>query len=326
MHRILVVVVMTGLVACAAEETPVGYGPGLGEPGSPVPHGDAYIVRSHVSVPLGIPAVTAAIAGLQGFSQHGGTTLLAQSADLPAIQALNTLPSTLRAKLDGWIDTELDKQKIGTMTARQGVGQIAVMAGTIVDNFIVESSLSIQPTGAVHSLTDLTFQPLGMDVIVPIGGLAKDKLAQKPTATVGPGGELKLGDQKFSLAFGSHAWQAIDLGTIQLFGGGLDVVEKLDCNAVAQSVAARCVSTTCVGHASDILAVCQHGLTSLIDQLSAALTPVELDSLRFVSGTAHLTDPNNDGIADQILDGTWDTETDTGTGPHSSQVAFTALD
>jgi hypothetical protein len=321
---VVVVGVAVNLVACTAEQAPVGYPTGLGTPESPLPHPEPYIVRSRVTVPLGITDVTTAVAQLQAFSQHGGTALLAQNQDLPAVQALNALPSTLRTKLDGWIDVELDKQKLGTMTARAAVGQIGMIADNVTNNFIVESMLSITPTGAVHQLSDLNFEPLGMDVVVPIGGLMPDVLNQKPSVTVAEAGALALGDQKFGLAFGSHAWQAIELATGQTFGGGIEIIEKLDCNAVAQSVAARCVSSTCVGHASDLLAVCQQGLTAMVDQLRGSLTPVVLDSLRFKSGAARLVDDNQDGYADRILDGTWNTETDDGMGVQTSQVAFTA--
>ncbi|MEO8550387.1 MAG: hypothetical protein ABI678_10450 [Kofleriaceae bacterium] len=324
MHRIPLAVLLTSLVACAAEEPPAGYPTGLGTPTDPVPGPYPYLVRSRFAVPLGVPAVTGAIADLAAFSQHGGTALLAQGVGTPAAAALDALPSTLRSKLDAWIDLELDKQQLGTTTARQSVGQIATMAQTVVDSYIVESTLTITPTGAVHQFIDLTFQPLSIDVVVPIGGLMADTLVAKPTATVAAAGALQLGDQRLGLAFGSHAWQALDLATDQRFGGGLGIIEQLDCNAIAQAVAARCISGSCVGHASDLATLCKAGLTTLVDQLRDALSPLELHTMRFASGSAHLVDDDRDGIADRIVDGTWQLETDVGTGVHAAQVTFTA--
>ena len=72
--------------------------------------------------------------------------------------------------------------------------------------------------------------------------------------------------------------------------------------------------------------VCRTGLTSLVDHLRDALAPIELTSLRFAHGTAHLVDDNRDGVADQIVDGTWDAETDLGTGARATQVSFTGAD
>jgi hypothetical protein len=324
MSRLPLAVLLTSLVACAAEEPPPGYPMGLGTPTDPVPGPYPYLVRSRVAVPLGEPTVTGAIADLAAFSQHGGTTLLAQGEGTPSALALNALPSALRSKLEGWIDTELDKQKLGGMAARQSVGQIATMAQTVVDNYIVESTLTISPAGAVHQFVDLTFQPLSIDVVVPIGGLMADTLVAKPTATVGAAGALQLGDQHFGLAFGSHAWQALNLAANQMFGGDVTIIQQVDCNAIAQAVAARCISGSCVGHASDLATVCKNGLTTLVDQLRDALAPIELHTLRFTSGTGHLLDDDHDGIADRIGEGTWQTETDTGAGVHAAQVTFTA--
>jgi hypothetical protein len=324
--RTFLAIVVASLVGCAAEDAPpVGYPEGLGTPTDPLPGYEAYWVRSHVVLSLGNTQVDQAIAQLQAFSQHGGTTLLAQSAGTPARQALDSLPTNLRANLDAWIDVELDKQKLGTVPARQAVGDIATMAHTVVTEFDLESSLTITPTGAQHSLSDINFRPSALDVIVPIGGLSADKLDQRPTSQVAAGGALTVGDHHFALALGSHAWQGLGLGVEAKYGGDLSIVQHLDCNAVAQSVAARCMSGSCVGHASDISAICRQGTTALVDHLRDALAPIVLDTLRFTHGTAHLVDDNGDGVADHIM-GTWDGETSVGAGMHAIQVAFTAKD
>jgi hypothetical protein len=318
--RIVLAVVVANLIGCTADQPPVGYPAGT----DPLPSEGGYMVESHVVMSFGSADVDSAIAQLQAFSQHGGTTLLAQSVGTVSGQALDALPTALRSKLEGWIDVELDKQKLGTVTARVAIGDISMMAQTVVNEFVLESSLTITPTGAMHSLHDLNFKPDSLDVVIPIGGLTADQIEQKPTSEVGVGGALALGDEHFKLALGSHAWQGINLGVATKYGGDLSIVQKLDCNAVAQSVAARCVSTSCVGHASDILAVCQLGVTTLVDHLRDGLAPIVLESLRFTHGTAHLVDDNHDGVAEKIV-GTWDAEADLGMGASPMQIAFTAL-
>jgi hypothetical protein len=318
--RIVLAVVVANLIGCTAEEPPAGYPVGT----DPLPSEGGYMVESHVVMSLGSADVDSAIAQLLAFSQHGGTTLMAQSVGTASGQALDALPTTLRSKLEGWIDVELDKQKLGTVTARVAIGDISMMAQTVVNEFVLESSLTITPTGAVHSLHDLNFKPDSLDVVVPIGGLTDDQIMQKPTSDVSASGALVLGDEHFKLALGSHAWQGINLGVTTKYGGDLSIVQNLDCNAVAQSVAARCVSTSCVGHASDILAVCQLGMTTLVGQLRDGLAPIVLESLRFTHGTAQLVDDNHDGVAEKI-EGTWDAEADLGIGASPMQIAFTAL-
>jgi hypothetical protein len=325
MHmRILLAALVANLIACAADEPPVGYPTGLGTPTDPLPSVGGYAVQSRVVVALGIADVDNAIAQLQAFSQHGGTTLLAQGASSPAGQALAALPTALRSKLDGWIDLELDKQKLGTVTARQAVGDIAMMAQTVVTAFVIESSLTISPTGAQHSLQDLNFRPASLDVVIPIGGLMADEIMQHPTAEVGMGGALAVGDQHFKLALGSHAWQALNLAVETNYGGDLSLVQHLNCDAIAQAVAARCVSGVCVGHASDLQALCQQGVTTLVDRLRDGLAPVVLD-VHFADGTGHLVDADHNGVAEQIV-GTWDAETNDGLGARATSIAFTAFD
>jgi len=318
--RIVLAVVVANLIGCTADQPPVGYPAGT----DPLPSEGGYMVESHVVMSFGSADVDSAIAQLQAFSQHGGTTLLAQSVGTVSGQALDALPTALRSKLEGWIDVELDKQKLGTVTARVAIGDISMMAQTVVNEFVLESSLTITPTGAMHSLHDLNFKPDSLDVVIPIGGLTADQIEQKPTSEVGVGGALALGDEHFKLALGSHAWQGINLAVATKYGGDLSIVQNLDCNAVAQSVAARCVSSSCVGHASDILAVCQLGVTTLVGHLRDGLAPIVLESLRFTHGTAHLVDDNHDGVAEKIV-GTWDAEADLGMGASTMQIAFTAL-
>lgn len=319
----LVTIVLAG---CATEDPPAGYPADLGTPESPLPSTGTYRVTSRIAIPLGVPDVAQAIADLRAFSAHGGRALLAQATGTPARAALDALPSSLRQNLEGWIDLELDKLKIQTMTVRQVAAQVATIADSVTSEFTVESSLAISPTGATHSLRDLNFTPVNLDVIIPVGGLNADTIAQKTTASVGPGGALALGDQKFGLAFGSHAWQALNLATTKLHDGDTSVLQSIDCDAVAAKVAARCVSGTCVGHTGELLTVCQQGMASLVAHLREELAPVEMETFRFVSGTARLVDTTMDGVADKITEGTWQAETDAGMGIRTTSIAFTALE
>ena len=323
-HQALVLFLAAGCATDAPE--PEGYAADLGTPENPVPSTGTYRVTTRIQIPLGVPDVADAIAELRAFSANGGRTLLARSAGTPARLALDSLPSSLKNGLAGWIDFELDKVKFQTLTLRQTAAQVATIAETVTGEFTLESSLSITPTGASHSLRDLNFTPLALDIIIPVGGLNADKIRQSTTATVGAAGDLELGDQKFGLAFGSHAWQAINLASTQLHGGDLSSIQNINCEAVAQKVAARCVSGSCVGHTAEIRTICQQGMTSLIGDLRDELGPVALSTFRFVHGDARLVDTSGDGVADKIVDGTWSAETDAGMGVRMTSVAFSALE
>lgn len=278
------------LVGCADPvATPASYPAGA----ELVPNADGYVLASRIAMPLGGPAVAAAVAQLQQFS---GKTLLARAgASLPASTA-------------GYIDAAIPAD------VRARILDIGAMASTITSGFTLESNLTISPTGALHGLTALEFRPDGLDVVVPIGGLDADAITQHPTAEVGAGGALEVGDETFTLALGDHAWHALELAVQSRDGGDVASAARVDCNAVATAVAAH------VGHASDVLAACQLGTSALVGDLSAALAPIALDA-HFIAGTAQLVDADGDGIADSLA-GTWQAENDVGSGATSMEIAF----
>jgi hypothetical protein len=319
---VLVAQLATG---CAVDEQ-VGYGTGFGTPENPIPSDESYAVATRITIALDMPQVASAVANLRTFSQAGGHALLALSGTSAAPAWIATLPVALRNGLEGYIDAELDKVKFGGKTLRQVTGEIAGISETVLSTFVIDSSLWITPTSVQHSLTDLNFTPSSIDIVIPIGGLHADTLMQRPTAVVGEGGALALGDHRFSLAFGNHAWQALNLASTTLFGGDISIIAGTDCGAVARAVAAKCVSGTCVGHASELEAVCKSGLSALVEDLRTQVSPIELDVVRFASGNAHLVDEGTDGIADSIVDGTWDAEFDTGSGARKATATFIAYD
>ncbi|MFT3697983.1 MAG: hypothetical protein QM831_32885 [Kofleriaceae bacterium] len=317
-NAILVAIALAGCTDDAAP--PAGYGSDFGTAENPVPSYEPYVVRSKMTTPVDEPDVTAALANITAFSTHGGQTLLSVEASSASAVTLNGLSSTLKSNLPAWIDAELDKQKIGAVTARAAAGVIAMQAQAIIESPILESSLKISPEGSVHTLLDLAFEPAGATIVVPIGGLQADKLDQKPDVTVGAGGALTIGDQTFGLAFGAHAWQGINLAMTNTYGGDLTMLQNLDCAKVATAVAAKCSGSSCVGHASDIQAVCTQGLAALVSDLRDSLSPIELDSIHFAHGAAKLVDAGGDGVAEKMTNGTWDAQI----SDKASQIGFTA--
>jgi len=189
---------------------------------------------------------------------------------------------------------------------------------------VLESSLTITPTGAVHSLKDSQLQAIEHRRRRPMAACrGPDRAEARPD--VEAGGALTLGDEHFKLAIGSHAWQGINLGVESKYGGDLTIVQNLDCNAVAQSVEARCVSELVRGHASDLLAVCQ-ARRDVARHSAARRALADLD--RFVAPRAGHRDAGrrrSQWVAEQIQ-GTWDAQVDLGTGANSMQIAFTAFD
>lgn len=312
--------------ACATEEPAnVDYPAGLGTPDSPIPQDGSYSVASKLVGGFDAAQVTTVVVDLRAFSANPARTLLAQ-AGAPAQQLVAALPSTLRDRLEGWINTELDKIRISGNTVRQYSDQLVMITDATLTQFTLESLLEITPRGMTHTLTGLNFRPLGLDIIVPVGGLKADTLMQQASATVAAGGTLTMGPQKFSLGFGAHAWQGINLANDALFGTDVatTLTSSVDCRAIAQVVATRCVNTACVGNAAPIEAVCTAGVAALMDTLRDRMPSFALDTFRYVSGTGRLVDDNRNGEAERIVDGAWDVEIDLGSGPRHLTGTFTA--
>jgi hypothetical protein len=329
MKRILLAVAISGAAGCATEEQAPTYGDGLGTPESPIPNDRSYTVASRINFTSEMPKVQAALVDLRALATNPAHTLLAlaQEKNLPALVELNaSLSTTLKDRLEGWMNIEIDKVRLGAKTMREYATEMAGVSETALTQFTLRSSLTMSPLGVMHSLTEINFTPVALDIVVPIGGLKADTLTQRTSVMVGEGGVLELGEQEFGLGFGSHAWQAINLASTTLFAGDLhdSLVTAMKCPTIAAAVAAKCYSTSCVGHTAQLQAVCEGATDAIVAKLRERIPAFKLDTYKFVQGTARLVDDNLDGMADRIVDGTWDTEIDFGQGPRAAAATFTA--
>lgn len=330
MRALTAAALVTLATGCAEEEAPATYGEGLGTPENPIPEDELpYAVASRIDFTVNgaVPMqVTDATASLRTFAQNPGRTLLTM-ADQTTVQGVKAeIGTTLSANLETYLNTEIDKARIATKTLRQLATDVVAITETSLTRFYLDSSLSMTPTKTTHSLTDLNFRPLSVDIVVPIGGLAADELMQHPTLTVAAAGAITLGDQVFGLAFGKHAWSGINLASTTMYGGAVQTVfaSGINCSGLAMAVAAKCTSTACVGHEGQLRAICEGATAAVVGQLQQRVLAIEIDEFRFIAGTARLVDDNNDGLADRILEGTWDGELDLGTGLRRTPATFTA--
>jgi len=328
--RALAAVLVIVVTACAADEVePWTYGEGLGTPENPIPEDNLpYAVTSRIDFTLNgtsPPAVADAVASLKAFAANPAKTMLGL-ADPTQVQQLKTaIGTTLSNNLEGWINTELDKARIATKTLRQVSTDVASITETSLTRFYLNSTLTMTPAKTTHALTGLNFKPASVDIVVLIGGISADQLTQHPALTVAEAGSLALGDHHFGLAFGDHAWSGINLATTTMFGNGVQTtfVNGTSCSTLAKAIAAKC-STTCVGHESELRAICDGATAKLVGQLRERVAAFHLDLFRFASGNAHLLDENYDGLADRITDGMWSVELNLGTGVRQASAPFTA--
>ena len=265
---------------------------------------------------------------LGDFSTAPAHTLidLAADAGVPAVSELRAaLPDSLESRLEGWIDERIEAVKINGVPVTQVAGNIAALGELTLTQFAIDSTLDVRTDGrAAHRLAQLDFTPAGLDVQVPVGALPGDIVAADITATVSRG-VLKLGGHAFGLPYGHYAWQALEAGVTAQYGAGVrDLLgAAVNCPAVADSVASKCVLGLCVGHRAQLLEICERGLDEVVDRAQDQFEAQRFDAIRLDAGTATIAAPAADGIATRIDGGIWAAQIDAGLGLRRAPATFT---
>lgn len=323
------------LAACGTNGTGDGTGGGDGDHGTPedpVPAKTGpYQIATKVdfTVEQVLPAqLELVVSTLREMSTNPAHAIIdiADQAGVPAVGALyGALPGALKSKLEGWINDEIEKVKIGGQPVTAYCGQIAHLAEFALSHFEVDSELTVGGDTATHRLTALDLTPTGIvDLRIPIGGFAGDILTQTPDLFVAEGGAITLGEQHFGLNYGEYAWQGIEAISQKLFGGTVREVlgHAINCPGLAHTISDKCVLGVCVGHESDLRSICEGGLDAAVDLVHDRLADMRIEALHLASGDAKLVDDDGDGIGDRVVDGTWDAEMNMGLGLRHAPATF----
>jgi hypothetical protein len=303
----------------------------VGTPENPVPSKEGpYAVRN--SVDFTVEAVLpkpahVVVATLREFSTNPGGALVAaaDAAGVPALATLyNALPGALKDRFEGWINDFVEDVKINGVPIQTYAGEIAMLAEFALSQFTVTSELDLRSGTANHRLTGVDLRPAGIDFVVPIGGLAGDILTQDPQTTVAEGGFVTVGEQHFGLMYGEYAWQGIEAASTSLFGQGVRATlgKAVNCPALANNIADKCVLGVCVGHRSLIEDICEGGLDTVVNLAHNAMAANKLEALHLISGTVRLVDDDGDGVGDRLVDGNWDAELNLGLGLRHAPATF----
>jgi hypothetical protein len=265
---------------------------------------------------------------LRDFSANPATTLigLADAARDPAITTLRSKVSVqLLARLPLWVNEEVQKVTLGGKSLPQVADQLAMLTRTSLTRFAIQSELSLDGAPA-HRIVGINMGPAGMDLKVPFEPIEGDAIDQQPETVVGADGSLSLGDQKFALAYGKHAWEGIDAASAALFGDAVRPAlgTAVNCPAMAKTIAERCLLTVCVGNEDVVRDLCESSLDRLVASVRDKLGEMNLNTLHFSEGTARVVDTDGDGVGDQIADGVWKAELDLGfgLGVHAAPATF----
>jgi len=325
------IAILGSLFALGCGVSSTGDGSELGTPENPAPAKTGpYALTNTIDFTVEAilpPQAELIVKTLREFSTNPAHALIiaAQAAGVPAIDILyNALPGVLKDRIEGWIADELAKIQIAGVPITEYAGQIAGFADTALTRFAVDSELAIDGDAATHRLTALDLSPTGLDVRVAIGGLAGDVLTQTPEITVVEAGALSIGEQHFGLNYGEYAWQGIEAASGVLFGGGVreTLGGAVSCPKLAHAIATKCVLGVCVGHEAELTAVCEGGLDAVVDFAHDQLAKLRLVALHLLAGSATLVDDDGDGVADRIVDGTWQAELNLGAGLRHAPATF----
>ena len=326
--------VVASIALCAACGTTPGDGgenEDGGTPENPVPDKSApYKVQTHVDFTIEAilpPQIETAVQLLRLFSTNPARAIfdLAEMKGVPAVGLIRTaLPGVLEDKIEGWINDEIEKIRIDGKPITAYAGQLAALAEIALSEFALESELTINGTTSSHTLTALDLRPTGIDFRLPIGGLAGDILTQTPTLAFSEGGALGLSAQHFGLNYGEYAWQGMEYASTQLFGGGIRTTlgNAINCAGLAKTISDKCVLAACVGHETELRAICNGGLDALVDFSHDRVAAMRLEVFHFASGNARLVDDDSDGYGDRIIDGVWQAEMNLGLGLRKAPATF----
>jgi hypothetical protein len=303
----------------------------IGTPENPVPSKTGpYTVTNTVDFTVEAvlpPQAELVVATMRDFSTNPAHALvtMADQAGVPAVGALyGVIPGPIKDRLEGWINDEINKVKINGKPITEYAGDMAMLADIALTQFAVDSELDLKSSTATHRLTALDLHPAGIDFRLPIGGLAGDVLTQSPDVSVAEGGFVSIGEQHFGLNYGEYAWQGIEAVSQATFGTGVRATlgNAMNCPNLAQQVSDKCFLGVCVGHKTELTAICEGGLDAIVNFAHDRMAEMRLEALHFASGNVRLVDEDGDGIGDKLVDGKWDAELNLGLGLRHAPATF----
>jgi hypothetical protein len=289
-------------------------------PSLPAPSGSYHVeTRIDLTVEGVLPEPAAQLVGtLRDFSAHPAHTLLdlAEDAGVPAVAELRAaLPAALESRLEGWIDEEIAKIEIDGAPLTALTGLVVLRAEATLTRATLHSELTLGRGTAHHRL-------LSMDTAagpVALGALPDEVVAATAAMTASPS-QLSLGQHAFGLAYGAHAWAAMEQSFTALAGAPLRPAlgALVDCPSLAARIASRCLLGICVGHAAALTQVCERGLDEVVDRARAKVTSLRFTALQLA---ASAITPLDDAAR---LRGAWTAELDVGFGLRPAPATMTA--
>lgn len=299
-------------------------------PPPPVASG-TYQVRSDIDLTIEavLPESMAnAVVTLRDFQANPAATIfdLAEDAGVPAVKKIrDDLPDYVEDKLEGWINGEIAKVTLNGVPITQVAGEIVALAETTLTRFAIESELTIGSGSATHTLTSLDFTPAGIDAHITFDPDWND-ITSATTTYAATGTAATLGDHSYAIAYGEYAWRALEHSFYTTYGMYTydAMLAAVNCEGLATTVSEQCYSGYCVGHKTELKAICVRGVEEAIVRVYQKFAEQRFDLVHFVSGSATLVDADGNLDAEKLESGVWDAEINAGVGLRHVPATFTA--
>ncbi|WP_242343727.1 hypothetical protein [Anaeromyxobacter terrae] len=321
---------------------------GLGTP--PVnaevhPLAGSYQVVSQFSVPAAAAApgpLGDALGLVHGLAVNPAGALLdlAEDAGVPALGTIRSvLPDALQGELEGWMNAFLETATVGGSTPHDDLVALDALIRSVLLDWELRSELELlTPAPGRHTPKAIAFHATGEPLVIPVDATAPVAAATGVYANVswvegqdGPA-KLSVGDHAMGVPFGRYARQALAI-LLEAQYGVPDVRAVLagavDCAAMAESVGARCVGFVCVGHETELAAVCEGGLDEAAAQVEARILALDYKAIHLQAGTATAegvaVDPASEiATAERFAGGVWTASVDLGQGEEEASATFVA--
>jgi hypothetical protein len=308
------------------------------------PLSGTFSVTSRFEVPATVAApgpLGDALRLVHGLALDPGAALLdfAEDAGVPALAELRwVLPDALESELTGWMNGYLETATLDGVSPHDRIVELDDLIRSVLLEWELRSTLLL-PADALgrHEPVSLAFDSPAGPVLIPVSATAPVTAGVDVTATVAwPDGRdgaavATLGDHAMGVPFGRYALQGLE-AILLAQSGAADVAaflaDAVGCDALAASVAARCVGFVCVGHEAELLAVCEGGVAEAAQQLEARILGLDFRAIHLERGTARAVgaalEPAQHATA--LQDGVWTASIDVGNGAETATTAtFTAV-
>jgi hypothetical protein len=235
------------------------------------------------------------------------------------------LPSYVEDKLEGWINGYIAGITVDGMPISSLAGEVVTLAETTLTQFAIESDLTIDGTSVTHTLTGLDFTPAGIDAHIT-WDVTWDDITTTTASFAATRTTATIGDHDFAIAYGEYAWRAMEQAFIAHHGLGIydTVMAAVDCDGLATAIAQKCVSGYCVGHETELKAICARGVAEVVERAYHKFAEQRFDLLHFAAGSATLADADSDLDVEALAAGVWTAEINAGQGLRSVPATFTA--